>query len=105
VLASVAGEVAVVAADHRQAGAYVAGEVPVGWAFALPASPLMPYLHGRVAEVTTPLLIGFGAIVFTSITASALQNERRRAYPPSQVPEAIRHLEEGHARGKVAITI
>jgi NADPH:quinone reductase-like Zn-dependent oxidoreductase len=28
-----------------------------------------------------------------------------KAYPLSQVPEAIRHLEEGHARGKVAITI
>jgi NADPH:quinone reductase-like Zn-dependent oxidoreductase len=28
-----------------------------------------------------------------------------KAYPLSQVPEAIRHLEEGHARGKVAITV
>jgi NADPH:quinone reductase-like Zn-dependent oxidoreductase len=28
-----------------------------------------------------------------------------RIYPLSQVPEAIRYLEEGHARGKVVITV
>ena len=28
-----------------------------------------------------------------------------KAYPLSEVPEAIRHLEEGHARGKVVITV
>jgi NADPH:quinone reductase-like Zn-dependent oxidoreductase len=28
-----------------------------------------------------------------------------RTYPLSQVPEAIRYLEEGHARGKVVITV
>ncbi len=28
-----------------------------------------------------------------------------RRYPLSEVPEAIRYLEEGHARGKVVITI
>jgi NADPH:quinone reductase-like Zn-dependent oxidoreductase len=28
-----------------------------------------------------------------------------RTYPLSEVPEAIRHLEEGHARGKVVITV
>jgi NADPH:quinone reductase-like Zn-dependent oxidoreductase len=28
-----------------------------------------------------------------------------KAYPLSEVPEAIRHLEEGHARGKVVITM
>ena len=53
----------------------------VGWAFALPASPLLPYLHGRVADVATPLLIAFGAVVFTAVTASALQSERRSAQP------------------------
>jgi NADPH:quinone reductase-like Zn-dependent oxidoreductase len=26
-------------------------------------------------------------------------------YPLSEVPEALRHLEEGHARGKVVITV
>jgi NADPH:quinone reductase-like Zn-dependent oxidoreductase len=28
-----------------------------------------------------------------------------RIYSLSQVPEAIRYLEEGHARGKVVITV
>ncbi len=28
-----------------------------------------------------------------------------RTYPLSEVPEAIRYLEEGHARGKIVITI
>jgi NADPH:quinone reductase-like Zn-dependent oxidoreductase len=28
-----------------------------------------------------------------------------RTYPLSEVPEAIRYLEEGHAQGKVVITI
>lgn len=28
-----------------------------------------------------------------------------RRYPLSEVPEAIRYLEEGHAKGKVVITI
>lgn len=28
-----------------------------------------------------------------------------RAYSPSDAPEAIRYLAEGHARGKVAITV
>ena len=28
-----------------------------------------------------------------------------KAYPLSEVPEAISHLTEGHARGKVVITI
>jgi NADPH:quinone reductase-like Zn-dependent oxidoreductase len=28
-----------------------------------------------------------------------------RTYPLSEVPEAIRYLEEGHARGKVVITV
>ena len=28
-----------------------------------------------------------------------------RTYPLSEVPEAIRYVEEGHARGKVVITV
>ncbi len=28
-----------------------------------------------------------------------------RTYPLNQVPEAIRYLEQGHARGKVIITV
>jgi NADPH:quinone reductase-like Zn-dependent oxidoreductase len=28
-----------------------------------------------------------------------------RTYPLNEVPEAIRYLEEGHARGKVVVTV
>ena len=28
-----------------------------------------------------------------------------RTYPLSEVPEAIRYLEEGHAKGKIVITV
>ena len=28
-----------------------------------------------------------------------------RTYPLAEVPDAIRHMAEGHARGKIAITI
>jgi NADPH:quinone reductase-like Zn-dependent oxidoreductase len=28
-----------------------------------------------------------------------------RTYPLSEAPEAIRYLEEGHARGKIVITV
>lgn len=51
----------------------------VGWAFALPASPLSPYLHGTAAQTATPLLVAFGAIVASSLTAGALQSPRNSA--------------------------
>jgi len=28
-----------------------------------------------------------------------------RSYPLSEVPEAIRYLEEGHAQGKIVVTV
>jgi hypothetical protein len=48
----------------------------VGWALALPESPLTPYLHSEGGRIAAPLLIAFGAVVFTSITAAALQGQR-----------------------------
>ncbi len=49
----------------------------VGWAFALPDSPLSPYLHSKAAHTITPLLVAFAAIVFTVLTASALKSQRK----------------------------
>jgi hypothetical protein len=49
-----------------------------GWAFALPGSPLTPYLHGA-ALTLTPLIVAFGAIAAASFTASALQAPRKSA--------------------------
>lgn len=53
-----------------------------GWAFALPASPLSPYLHGTAAQTATPLSIAFAAIVASSVTAGALQGQRGTRKPP-----------------------
>jgi NADPH:quinone reductase-like Zn-dependent oxidoreductase len=39
------------------------------------------------------------------IEAGTLTPVIDRTYPLSEVPEAIRYLEEGHARGKVVITV
>jgi NADPH:quinone reductase-like Zn-dependent oxidoreductase len=39
------------------------------------------------------------------IEDGTLTPEIDRTYPLAQVPEAIRYLEEGHARGKVVITL
>jgi hypothetical protein len=57
----------------------------VGWAFAFPDSPLSPYLHSTAAHAVTPLLVGFAAIVFTAITASALQSQRGVKAQPAGV--------------------
>jgi hypothetical protein len=55
--------------------ALVAG---VGWAFALPGSPLIPYLHGTSA-ILTPIVIAFAAVCLSSVIASNLQAPRRSA--------------------------
>jgi hypothetical protein len=61
----------------------------VGWAFALPASPLSPYLHSTAAQTATPLVLAFAAIVAASITASALQSPRNSAQAsPDTAPGA-----------------
>jgi len=39
------------------------------------------------------------------LEAGKIRSVIDRTYPLSEVPEALRYLEEGHARGKVAITI
>lgn len=49
-----------------------------GWAFALPGSPLIPYLHGKSA-ILAPVVIAFGAICVSSVIASNLQAPRRSA--------------------------
>jgi hypothetical protein len=47
-----------------------------GWAFALPGSPLIPYVHG-ISKTLLPLTVAFAAVAFTAMTASALQAPRR----------------------------
>jgi uncharacterized membrane protein len=50
----------------------------VGWAFALPGSPLIPYLNGK-AEILTPIVVAFAAVVISVVIAGALQAPRRSA--------------------------
>ena len=52
-----------------------------GWAFALPGSPLIPYLHGA-AQILTPLVVAFAAVAATAMTASGLQEQRGGAPKP-----------------------
>jgi len=42
---------------------------------------------------------------YMSRIATGLLKPRYRTYPLSEVPEAIRYLEEGHTQGKVVITV
>jgi len=39
------------------------------------------------------------------LTAAAGNLARDRRYPLSQVPEALRYLGEGHAKGKVVVIV
>jgi NADPH:quinone reductase-like Zn-dependent oxidoreductase len=45
------------------------------------------------------------AVVTELIEAGKVTPIIDRTYPLSEVPDAIRHLEEGHTQGKVVITV
>ena len=45
------------------------------------------------------------ALLKDLLEAGKLTPHIDRTYPLSEVPEAMRYLEEGHARGKVVITV
>ncbi|HSJ83181.1 MAG TPA: NAD(P)-dependent alcohol dehydrogenase [Acidimicrobiia bacterium] len=55
---------------------------------------------GRAVWSRDDLLV-MQELLATGLVATVID----RTYPLSQVPEAIRYLEEGHARGKVVITV
>jgi hypothetical protein len=64
--------------DRRFPALEVTGAVisATGWAFALPGSPLTPYLHGA-ALTLTPLIVAFAAVAAAAMTANAMQSPRR----------------------------
>jgi uncharacterized membrane protein len=53
--------------------ATLAAEVAaVAWAFLMPGSPLVPYLHSEHARTLVPLCIAVGGTVVASVTAALL---------------------------------
>ena len=71
----------------------------------LRASMLSPFVSQKLGTFVAKVN-GEDLVVLTElIEAGKVTPVVEKAYPLSQVPQAIRHLEEGHARGKVAITV
>jgi NADPH:quinone reductase-like Zn-dependent oxidoreductase len=71
----------------------------------LRAMPLSPFVAQRlgtfIASVKAGDLIVLKELIETGKVTPALD----RTYALSEAPKAIRYLEEGHVRGKVAITV
>ncbi len=75
--------------------------------------PLVRLVQNRVLSLGSRKLVGIFAkaspkdlTLLGDIMASGkIKSLIDRRYPLSQVPEAIRYIEEGHARGKVVITL
>jgi NADPH:quinone reductase-like Zn-dependent oxidoreductase len=79
-----------------------------------------PWLAGTDRQLRAGLLSPFVSQSLRSFVAAARQGDLRllkelietgkmtpvvdRSYPLSEAPEAIRHLTEGHARGKIVLT-
>jgi hypothetical protein len=49
----------------------------VAWAFLMPGSPLVPYLHSRHATTLVPLFVAVGGAVVAAITAALLASAPR----------------------------
>jgi NADPH:quinone reductase-like Zn-dependent oxidoreductase len=66
---------------------------------------LSPFVSQRLApllaRVTTDDLATLAAMVEAGTVTPVID----RRYPLSEVPDAIRYLEQGHASGKVVITV
>ncbi|MFA9562042.1 MAG: zinc-binding dehydrogenase, partial [Nitrospirota bacterium] len=66
---------------------------------------LSPFVSHKLRTfVTTPNIEDL-LLMRELLEAEKLKPVIDRSYPLSEVPEAIRYLEEGHARGKVVITV
>jgi NADPH:quinone reductase-like Zn-dependent oxidoreductase len=71
----------------------------------LRASMLSPFVRQKlgtfVAKANGEDLVVLKELIEAGMVTPVID----KAYPLSEVPEAIRHLEAGHARGKVVITV
>ena len=66
---------------------------------------LSPFVSQKMASFTVKPNREDLQLLKQFIEEGTLTPEIDRTYPLAQVPEAIRYLEEGHARGKVVITL
>jgi len=71
----------------------------------LRASMLSPFVDQKLGTFVAKANGEDLVVLKELIEAGKVTPVVEKAYPLSQVPQAIRHLEEGHARGKVAITV
>ncbi len=91
----------------RPGGAYVAAGGSAAQMFqALLLGPWMSRKGGpRMAVLETKPSSADLAAVKDMLEAGTVTPVIDRTFPLSQVPEAIRHLEQGHPRGKVVVTV
>jgi NADPH:quinone reductase-like Zn-dependent oxidoreductase len=66
---------------------------------------LSPFVSQRLGPFEAKPSAGDLQVLQELIEAGKVMPVIDRTYPLSEVPEAIRYLEEGHARGKVVITV
>ncbi|MGA3153744.1 MAG: NAD(P)-dependent alcohol dehydrogenase [Streptosporangiaceae bacterium] len=71
----------------------------------LRALALSPFLRQRLTMVTPRQRAADPERLISFIEAGTVRPSIDRIYPLDRVPEALRHLEAGNARGKVAISI
>ena len=97
VLGSSGTLVMVGASDGRRVGPFLARLLAMFVASRFSSQKLLPFL----ATVTNADLV----VLKDLIEAGKVRPVIDRTYPLSATAEAIRYLEEGHARGKVVITM
>jgi NADPH:quinone reductase-like Zn-dependent oxidoreductase len=66
---------------------------------------LSPFVGQRLVTFEAKPSMGDLRVLKELIESGKVSPVIDRTYPLSDVPEAIRYLEEGHARGKVVITV
>jgi NADPH:quinone reductase-like Zn-dependent oxidoreductase len=77
----------------------------VGMGRQLRAIALSPFIHQRLAMFLATLNARDLEHLTELIEAGAIVPTLDRAFTLDQLPEAMRHLQAGDARGKIAITI
>jgi NADPH:quinone reductase-like Zn-dependent oxidoreductase len=71
----------------------------------LKALVLAPFVSQRLSSFLAKSTTEDLQVLKELIEAGKVSPVIDRTYPQSEVPEAIRYLEEGHARGKVVVTV